>query len=49
LMAERTGFEPAEGFNSFTGLANQRLKPLSHLSKKWSHLSGSNRRHPHYK
>lgn len=31
-VAERTGFEPAEGFDSFTGLANQRIRPLCHLS-----------------
>jgi hypothetical protein len=31
--AERTGFEPAVGFNPYTGLANRRYRPLSHLSK----------------
>jgi hypothetical protein len=31
-QAERTGFEPAEGFNPFTDLANRRFRPLSHLS-----------------
>src|SRR5262245_1605510 len=30
--AERTGFEPAEGFDPFTDLANRRFRPLSHLS-----------------
>ena len=30
--AERTGFEPAEGSYPFTGLANRRFRPLSHLS-----------------
>jgi hypothetical protein len=31
--AERTGFEPAEGFDPFTDLANRRFRPLSHLSQ----------------
>lgn len=31
-LAERTGFEPAEGFDPFTDLANRRFRPLSHLS-----------------
>ena len=31
--AERTGFEPAEGCDPFTDLANRRFRPLSHLSK----------------
>jgi hypothetical protein len=30
--AERTGFEPAEGFDPFTDLANRRIRPLCHLS-----------------
>jgi hypothetical protein len=30
---ERTGFEPVVGFNPYTGLANRRYRPLSHLSK----------------
>jgi hypothetical protein len=32
LRAERTGFEPAVGFDPYTGLANRRFRPLSHLS-----------------
>ena len=31
-MAEREGFEPSEGDYPFSGLANRRLRPLSHLS-----------------
>ena len=31
-QAERTGFEPAEGFDPFTDLANRRFRPLSHRS-----------------
>ncbi len=31
--AERTGFEPAEGCDPFTDLANRRFRPLSHLSE----------------
>jgi hypothetical protein len=31
-MAERKGFEPLKGFDSFNGLANRRLQPLGHLS-----------------
>jgi hypothetical protein len=31
--AERTGFEPAVGFDPYTGLANRRFRPLSHLSR----------------
>ena len=31
-LAERTGFEPAEGHIPFTDLANRRFRPLSHLS-----------------
>ncbi len=30
--AETTGFEPAEGFDPFTDLANRRFRPLSHVS-----------------
>src|SRR5438874_2137315 len=30
---ERTGFEPVIGFYPYTGLANRRYRPLSHLSK----------------
>ena len=30
--AERTGFEPAEGNDPLTDLANRRFRPLSHLS-----------------
>ena len=33
-QAERTGFEPAEGFDPFTDLANRRFRPLSHRSVK---------------
>ena len=32
IKAERTGFEPAEGCNPLTDLANRRFRPLSHLS-----------------
>ena len=32
-QAERTGFEPAEGFDPFTDLANRRIRPLCHLSR----------------
>ncbi len=32
-MAERGGFEPPIPFKGYTGLANQRLQPLGHLSK----------------
>ena len=31
-VAERTGFEPVEPLSGFTGLANQRNRPLCHLS-----------------
>ena len=31
-MAEKGGFEPPIRFNPYTGLANQRLQPLGHLS-----------------
>jgi hypothetical protein len=31
-MAEREGFEPSDGFDSITGLANQRTRPLCDLS-----------------
>jgi hypothetical protein len=31
-MAERKGFEPLKGYDSFNGLANRRLQPLGHLS-----------------
>jgi hypothetical protein len=30
---ERTGFEPVVGCNPYTGLANRRYRPLSHLSR----------------
>lgn len=33
MLSERTGFEPVEGCDPFTGLANRRFRPLSHLSK----------------
>jgi hypothetical protein len=33
-MAERGGFEPPIGFNTYGGLANRCLKPLGHLSNK---------------
>jgi hypothetical protein len=32
-LAERTGFEPAEGSDAFTDLANRRIRPLCHLSR----------------
>ena len=32
LKAERTGFEPAVGCDTYTDLANRRYRPLSHLS-----------------
>ncbi len=32
-LAERTGFEPAVRFDPYTGLANRRFRPLSHLSR----------------
>ena len=32
-VTERTGFEPAVGGEAYTGLANRRFRPLSHLSK----------------
>jgi hypothetical protein len=32
ILAERGGFEPPKGFDSFTGLANQRTRPLCDLS-----------------
>jgi hypothetical protein len=41
--AERTGFEPAEGFDPFTGLANRRIRPLCHLSQ-WR-TESANRAH----
>src|SRR5207244_1786736 len=31
-QAERTGFEPVVEFYPYTGLANRRYRPLSHLS-----------------
>ena len=31
-LAERGGFEPPKGFDTFTGLANQRTRPLCDLS-----------------
>ena len=34
LQAERTGFEPAVGFDPYTDLANRRFRPLSHLSNR---------------
>ena len=34
--AERTGFEPADGTNPVTDLANRRFRPLSHLSGRWA-------------
>ena len=40
-QAERTGFEPAEGFDPFTDLANRRFRPLSHRSKTLKELVGS--------
>jgi hypothetical protein len=33
-MAERGGFEPPIPFKGYTGLANQRLQPLGHLSNQ---------------
>src|SRR5687767_2507686 len=39
LEAERTGFEPAVGFDPYTGLANRRFRPLSHLSWRTRHKS----------
>ena len=33
FMAERGGFEPPKAFDGFTGLANQRTRPLCDLSK----------------
>ena len=38
-QAERTGFEPAEGFDPFTDLANRRFRPLSHRSVEFCHRS----------
>lgn len=32
FQAERTGFEPVERCDPFTGLANRRIRPLCHLS-----------------
>jgi len=32
VRAERTGFEPVDPFDRITGLANQRIRPLCHLS-----------------
>lgn len=32
FLTERTGFEPADQCDPVTGLANQRFRPLSHLS-----------------
>ena len=37
-MAERGGFEPPIRFNPYTGLANQRLQPLGHLSKPFDSI-----------
>jgi hypothetical protein len=36
FATERTGFEPAVGYNPYTGLANRRFRPLSHLSRLFS-------------
>lgn len=36
IVAERTGFEPAEGFDPFTDLANRRFRPLSHRSVRFA-------------
>jgi hypothetical protein len=33
LLAEREGFEPSIQVTPYTGLANQRLRPLGHLSR----------------
>ena len=33
VLAEREGFEPSKQVTPFTGLANQRLRPLGHLSE----------------
>ena len=33
-LAERGGFEPPIPFKGYTGLANQRLQPLGHLSTR---------------
>ena len=33
-MAERGGFEPPIQFNPYNGLANRRLQPLGHLSRR---------------
>src|SRR4051812_32993885 len=34
FQAERTGFEPAVGFDPYICLANRRFRPLSHLSRR---------------
>ena len=47
-QAERTGFEPAEGFKPFTDLANRRFRPLSHLSKGRRRLGGAGVPSPYY-
>ena len=39
--AERTGFEPAVGFDPYNGLANRRLQPLGHLSSQHANLRSS--------
>jgi hypothetical protein len=31
-LAEREGFEPSKEISPLTGLANQRIQPLCHLS-----------------
>lgn len=33
VLAERTGFEPVESCDTFTDLANRRIRPLCHLSR----------------
>ena len=35
-MAEGEGFEPSVSVTQYTGLANQRLKPLGHPSSAWT-------------
>ena len=39
VLAEREGFEPSNQVTPITGLANQRLRPLGHLSRNLPMMS----------
>src|SRR5688500_162594 len=43
ISAERTGFEPAVQFDPYTGLANRRFRPLSHLSEQAALILGTHK------